>query len=229
MIADFAQRDWIGSIGMRTVFGMEILEEEFGGTMVMLEPGDRLKSVPRSHRKLITAEIEQWWADPIRAMRVVADSAIVPNMGQWFRRMADAGTWSLQLHQSFSGSMQAGYCWSCPDIRGAEVGPPPLKPVVNHLPRELAAYYRLVGFVDWNGFGASGGLCGLDDCIGIDPSPSRLFVFGWSPDGNMLVFHVEGQGGWYDQENGGIRSMGSVADAINWVYGELLADRCPNC
>jgi hypothetical protein len=56
--------------------------------------------------------------------------------------------------------MRAGYWLSCPGIRDAEVAPPAEKPVVKHLPPGLADYYRLVGYVDWIGSGAAGGLDG---------------------------------------------------------------------
>lgn len=113
---------------------MEVTDEEFGGTRVILQPGDSLNSVPPSHRRLVTAEIKAWWADPVRAIRGVADRAGTPNMGRWFGRMADAGSWRLELHLASYGAMRAGYWLSCPGIRGAEVAPPPAKPAVNHLP-----------------------------------------------------------------------------------------------
>ena len=167
---------------------MDLTEEEFGGTLVMLQLGDSLKSVPRSHRRLITPEIEAWWADPIRALRGIADRAVTPNMSQWFRRMADGGSWRLELHKASHGATRAGFWLSCPGTRGAEVGPPPAKPAVKYLPPGLADYYRLVGYVDWMGFGAAGGLDGPQghtpltafnfDYHGADVDLARTFIFG---------------------------------------------------
>lgn len=217
---------------------MDITDEEFGGTLVTLRKGDSLKSVPRSHRKLVTAEIETWWADPLGAVRRVADSAVTPNMAEWFRRMADAGSWRLELHKASYGEMRAGYWLSSPDIRGAEVGPPAAQPAVKHLPTGLADYYRLVEYVDWMGFGAAGGLDGPDghpslagfgyDYHGAEIEPARTFVFGYSPCGDMIVYTADGRGGWLGHENGEVRLLGSVLDTLDWVYGELLADRCPD-
>ena len=44
----------------------------------------------------------------------------------------------------------------------------------------------------------------------------------------MIVYTADGRGGWLCHENGEIRLLGSVLDTIDWVYGELLADRCPD-
>jgi hypothetical protein len=217
---------------------MQLTDEELGGTRVTLHQGDRLRSVPRSHRRLVTAEIEAWWTDPVRAARGVADRAVTPNMGRWFRRMADDGSWRLELHKASHGATRAGYWLSCLGIRGAEVAPPPAKPVVHHLPPGLADYYRLVGYVDWMGFGAAGGLDGCDghapltafslDYHGADVEPACTFAFGCSPSGDMIVYTADGRGGWLCLGNGEIRLLGSVLDAVDWVYGELLADRCPD-
>src|SRR5262245_19960931 len=94
----------------------------------------------------------------MQAIRQVAERASAPNMGQWFRRMADHGTWSLALHKSDFRAMRAGYQLSCPGLRGAEVSPPSKRAITKRVPSELAEYYRLVRFVDWMGFGASGGI-----------------------------------------------------------------------
>jgi hypothetical protein len=217
---------------------MDITDEELGGTRVVLRQGDSLRSVPRSHRRLVTAEIEAWWTDPVRVVRGIADRAVTPNMGQWFRRMADNGSWCLELHKSTHGAMGAGYGLSCPGIRGAEVAPPPAKPVVKHLPAGLLDYYRLVGRVHWMGFGAAGGLDGLDGHMpltafgfnyhGADVELASTFAFGCSLCGDMIVCTADGRGGWLCHENGEIRLLGSVLYTVDWVYGELLADRCPD-
>jgi hypothetical protein len=217
---------------------VEVTDEEFGGTLVILRPGDSLKAVPRSHRRLLTPEIEAWWADPVRAVRGIADRAVTPNMGRWFRRVADAGGWRLELHRAPDGAGRAGYGLSCPGLRGAEVGPPAARPAARHLPPGLAAYYRLVGYVDWMGFGAGGGLAGPDghaplsafafDYHGADVNPARAFVFGHSPCGDMIVYTADGRGGWLNLGSHEVRLLGSALDTVDWVYGELLANRCPD-
>lgn len=218
---------------------MEVSDEEFGGTLVTLQEGDSLKLVPRSHRNLVTAEIKAWWANPVQAVRSVADRAVTPHMRQWFRRMAEAGSWHLELHKaSYGESTRAGYRLSSPGVRGAEVGPPQAKPKAKHLPLALFEYYRLVGFVSWMPFGAAGGLDGPDghmpltafnfDYSGADVNPAAAYVFGWSPCGDMIIYTTDGRGGWLNHGSHEICMLGSVTDALDWVYAELLADRCPD-
>jgi hypothetical protein len=222
-------------------FRMEVTEEEFGGTRVTLGPGDSLKSVPRSHRHLVTPEIKSWWADPVRAVRRVADSAVTPNMGHWFRRMADDGSWELRLHVADGVDVSgAGFRLSCAGIRGAEVGPPTTKPLAKYLPPDLAGYYRLVSFVSWGGFGTVGGLTGptghtplsmfSKEYHGADVNPARTFVFGTDAGGgmHMVICTTDGRGGWLNFSEGEIILLGSVLDTIDWVYSELLADRGPD-
>ncbi|OWK46711.1 hypothetical protein FRUB_00410 [Fimbriiglobus ruber] len=110
--------------------------------------------------------------------------------------------------------------------------------MVNHLPSALSNYYNLIGYVDWMGFGAAGGLDGpvghmpltafKFDYRGAAVDLARTFVFGWSPSGGMIVYTADGLGGWLNQGSHEIRLLGSVTDTIDWVYGELLADRCPD-
>lgn len=223
---------------------MEVTDEEFGGTRVTLGPGDILKAVPRTHRHLLTPEIKAWWKDPVRAVRRVADEAVTPNMGRWFGRMADEENWRLELHIADVVTVTAaGFNWSCPGIRGAEVSPPTAKPLAKNLPprlAEFADYFRLVGYVDWGGFGASGGLSGpsghmpltafAKDYYGADVDPAGTFVFGTNTGSgmNMVIYTADGRGGWLDFESGEIVLLGSVLDTIDWVYGELLADRSPD-
>lgn len=220
---------------------MEVSAEEFGGTRVTLGPGDKLKSVPRSHRKLIAPEIEAWWADPVQVMRRVADRAVTPNMGRCFRRMADDGNWRLELHiADVTTVTAAGFNWSCPGIRGAEVGPPTARPLAKYLPPDLADYYRLVGYVDWGGFGTVGGLTGPTghtplnvlpkQYSGADVDPARTFIIGTNAGGgmNMVVCTTDGRGGWLNFSEGEIALSGSVLNTIDWIYGELLADRSPD-
>lgn len=210
---------------------MEVTDEEFGGTMVTLGPGDSLKAVPRSHRRLVTPEIEAWWVDPVRAIREVAERAVSPNMSEWFRRMAEGGSWRLQFHKASYGVTQAGFWLSCPGIRGAEVGPPSTGLLPKKLPPALSAYYRLVSFVDWMGFGATGGLGGPEGHTSLSDfnvDLAHTFDFGSSPCGDKIIYTADGRGGWFNLGTQEIRILGSITDTIDWVYGELLADHCPD-
>ena len=217
---------------------MEIKEEEFGGVLVVLQEGDSPRAAPRSHRWMITPEIKSWWEDPVGAMRNIADHAICPRMSAWFRRMAKRGEWRLELHLAYHGATQAGFWFTAPGIRGAEVAPPVRRRLPKYLPPDLAAYYRLVGHVDWMGFGAAGRLVGIAnheslkayryEYHGDEVNPAHTYIFGWSPCGDMIVFTKDGRGGWVDHGNGKVHLLGTARDTVNWVYGELMAGRCPD-
>ncbi|MCE9532037.1 MAG: hypothetical protein K8T89_13070 [Planctomycetes bacterium] len=218
---------------------MEVTEEQlYDGVCVILNKGDSLNRVPKTHRRLITPEIREWWHNPNGAMRWVADHAVSPLMGRWFGSMAENGQWRLELHQASHGESRAGFWFTCPDIRGAEVSPPVGKRPSNQLPQELAEYYRLIDYVDWMGFGAAGGFEGGADhtpltnyayeYFGDSVDPASTYIFGWSPCSDMIFYTADGRGGWVCHENGKVKLLGSVLNTIDWVYGELLADRCPD-
>ena len=217
---------------------MEVMDEEFGGTLVVLGAGDTLDSVPKSHRQLITPGIQLWWADPKAAIRRVADENVTPKMSRWFRKLADEGDWQLELHSADHGETRAGFWWECPGVRGAEIGPPSGKALPEEFPVGLRDYYQFVGFVDWMGFGASGGLEGPGGhpalkafnfpLCGDGVDPGDTFIFGWGPGGAMLIYTGAGRGGWVSPGSGKVHLLGSVLETVDWVYGELLADRCPD-
>ena len=92
--------------------------------------------------------------------------------------------------------------------------------------------------VDWMGFGCPGQLYGgtqynsLDDVFYRDDWPdidgSESFVLAAGPDGDMLFFTNDDRAGWAAHDWPETRMLGTVADAINWIYAELLANRCPD-
>ena len=43
----------------------------------------------------------------------------------------------------------------------------------------------------------------------------------------MLVFTMDDRGGWFEHETGEIKWIGSLAETIDWIYTELLANREP--
>ena len=208
---------------------MEVSEEEFGGggTQVLLFKGDNLGEVPESHQKLLTEEIRVWWADPVAAVRSVAERAPTPNMETWFRAMADSELWVLYLHQSVFGTTAAGFYFFPEGIRSGEIAPPMKAPRSELLPQTLADYYRLVDSVHWMMFGTAGGLEGIrgheplttfpNEYFGVDIDPSRITVYGFSPGGDMLVYTDDDRGGWACHENGKIHLLGSILDTIDWV------------
>ena len=218
---------------------MEIEEEEFGGKIVILEEGDDLDAVPKSHRKLLTSEILAWWADPVRAMLNIADRAQSKPMRKWFRALAKHGDWELLLHkQAYTKATQAGFSFNGPNgVRGTEIVPPLSGLVLDHLPPALAVHNSLVQLVDWMGFGCAGQLHGGTEyqplelvVAGDHPEidDEEAFVLAIGPCGDVLFFTTDDRAGWAAHDGPQTRMLGTVADAIDWVYSELLADRCPD-
>ena len=42
-----------------------------------------------------------------------------------------------------------------------------------------------------------------------------------------MVYSNQDRAGWFCHETGQIKWIGSIADMINWVFGELLNNRPP--
>lgn len=206
-------------------------------TTVTLREGDDLGAVPRSHRKLLTPELRTWWNDPRGAMGRVAEAGLGPNTEQWFRTMAERGEWVLNLHKTTYDLNSAGFQVSASEVRGAEVGPPSGEPLAESLPAELAAFYRLVGYLRWADFGTAGGLEAVNSHTslrtyaylfeGMEFDPAGAFLFGWGGSGDMLFYTADGRAGRFSHETGEVALMGSVVEAREWVFDELLAGRRP--
>ncbi|AGA25022.1 hypothetical protein [Singulisphaera acidiphila] len=161
-------------------------------------------------------------------------------MSAWLRALVDDGAWALGLHHSFRGDWNAAaFCWWSDAVASAEIIPP-ARLTSGNLPPALAKYYRLVDSVSWMPFGCAGGLYGR---AGHDPltsfhemyhgcraglDPEATYVFGSAAGGDKLIYTEDGRGGWMSVESGRIRFLGTIEETIDWVYGELLANRSPD-
>jgi hypothetical protein len=217
---------------------MQVEPNEGGGKSVFLTAGDRLSRVPKSHRELITPLIEEVFADPIGHFHELALAVrSFPAFSKWLKELLKEGLWALWLHRGDPPSWtEVGFYFLSEKVRTAEITPSGRK-VPRRLPSALREYYSLVDRVSWMPFGCAGNLDGADEhpsltnfdfeYHGADIDPAKTFVFGWSPGGDMLIYTQDDRGGWLCHENGKIYLLGSVRETINWVYEELLADRCP--
>lgn len=219
---------------------MLIEDNEGGGSSVFVFAGDGLGEVPESHRGLITPGLRKAFVDPPAYFRRIAETCPFPNMAAWLRALLGEGAWALGLHRSFRPEWSAaGYCWWSDHVRSAEIAPPGGR-TPRGLPAALKGYYSLVDRVSWMPFGGGGGLSGRaghDPLAAFDPmyhgrgaglDPKKTFVFGGSSGGDMLIYTKDGRGGWLCHENGKIHILGTIEEAIDWVYAELLADRSPD-
>jgi hypothetical protein len=215
---------------------MDIEPNEAGGETAVLRAGDRLAAVPRSHRRLLSAPVRAVFGDVPSHFTEIAARCPFPNMGRWLRSLVESGRWELQLVRGPDGAdIRAGFHWTSDRVRGATVTLP-----VEHtyeLPATLRKYHALVNEVDWMGWPAAGGLWGVGawvspgafafDFRGDPIDPRRTFQLGGSLCGDMLVFTLDDRAGWLRLGSHEVRMIGSIADAIDWVFGELLARRVP--
>lgn len=216
----------------------DIVDNEGGGTTVRLTKGDSLDDVPGAYQRLITEPIRKAFEDPLGYFSSLAAEAPVPAMKRWLQAVLCGKDWELHLHQgSPEERTSAGYCWWSDSVRSAEVAPPDQVRGKMLLPI-LDSYFSIVDHVQWLPFGCAGGLSGCGEHTplttfpceyhGAEIDPEKTFVLGWSPGGNMLIYTTDDRGGWVCHENGKVHLLGSVADTLEWVYSQLLADECPD-
>ncbi len=212
-------------------------DNDGGGKSVILIAGDSLKKVPKSHRMLITAPLREAFADPTGYFCEIADRCPFPTMAVWLKALIEEEEWELVLHRGVPESWTAaGIRWWSDRVRSAVITPSDGQ-VSTSLPPALGRYSALVDDVSWMPFGLAGGLYGVGDRMpltdfyytyqGAPIDPSRTFVLGSSFCGDMLIYTEDGRGGWLCHENGKIHLLGTIEETIEWVYGELQADRCP--
>jgi hypothetical protein len=220
---------------------MRFDENVGGGDTVVVEPGDDLTDVPPSHLDLITPQIRKAFADPVQCFRDIAGRSQFRELSRWLNALIEDGAWELELNR---GALEderrswtmTGFRWMTRSVHDAVVGLPS-PPGANSFPNTLADYYELVGFVHWSVFGGAGGLDGADShtpitewphYANLQDNPHELFAWGWGYGGDMLVYSTRDRGGWLGHETGAIHWLGSIEDAINWVFAELSAAKAPD-
>lgn len=220
---------------------MEVYDNDGGGKTFVLDAGDDLRAVPRSHRKLVTDDIRKVLEDPPAYFTRMAKRTPFPKMAAWLHRILETGGWQLKLARgSMADHYQAGFSLKAPEVRGATVGMPDRKPPawVDALPDDLVALYEMVGFVDWMGFGTAGSVFPLTSMTTLtiyegdfrgDPiDPARTVIWGTDNGDNLIADVDNDRGGWFGLGWAEIRMMGTVRDTIDWLFGELLAGRGPS-
>jgi len=217
---------------------MLVEKNEAGGKSVFLSAGDSLAKIPKTHRDLLTPRIQEVFADPEEHFRRVADACPFSKMAAWLRALMSEGAWVLALHRGKPATWtEAGFLWFSESVYGAEITPAK-EEIPSTIPSVLRKYYSLVDGVRWMDFGSAGGLNGCGEHTpltefshykfhGADIDPAKAFIFGWSPCGDMLIYTTDDRGGWVCHENGKVHLLGTIKDTIQWVYAELLANRCP--
>jgi len=196
---------------------VKVKENEAGGTTVIVERGDDLKEVPRSHQGLITASLREAFADPTEHFSRMAKRCPFAQMARWLRALVEENQWELRLNQGVPEEWTlAGFRWSSQQVRGATVDLP-FGVDLSALPSELKEYFKLVDEVNWNGFGCAGEMKGAGehtpltafqfDYRGAKVDLAASFVLGTS-NGDMLIYTRDGRGGWLCLETHNIHLWG---------------------
>jgi hypothetical protein len=213
-------------------------ENAAGGTSLVLGPGDSLDEVPASHADMVTADIRHVFRDPIAHFREIARQCRIPSVAQWLSALVASGKWNLVLDECWmmERSTQASFYLPSKDVQSAFISPA-LDATRTHSLPAFAHYYSLVDVVHWDSFGCAGGLAGREGhvplsargvrCRSKDFPIQETSVFGGSACGDMLIYTRAGDAGFLSHESGDAYSLGKVDQALNYVFGELLARRTP--
>jgi hypothetical protein len=211
------------------------------GDLLIVDPGEDLDAVPEKFREALTPFVRTVFANPARSFRQAARRCPLKQMGRWFRAIASEDRWELQLLQHSIYS-RAGFCWKPKQVRGALVGlcdDPAQYRLFGDVSQELLGFYQVVQFLLWKGFYRSGGVsgpgthmpvsCSEYNCDDTAVDPRCTYQMGHSSRGDVLIYTTDDRGGWLRPRTGKVILLGSVAEMLDWVFGELLAGREPKC
>jgi hypothetical protein len=218
---------------------MNVVPNQAGGTTIVLKAGEGLDTVPESHRDLVTPALRVAFADPIAYFGQIAARAPIAELGKWLKALVAGGKWSLLLHEGFmmERELLATFQWQSRDVRSAAISLPQesLSPRLSEVMRQ---YYSLVDVVHWDDYGCAGGILGQYQHIrliafsGLRPKrkgydPKNYVVWGNSSCGDMLIYTTAGKAAYLSHENGKVNALGTMEEALNWVFDELLQYRTP--
>ena len=216
---------------------METFEfNEAGSTSIYLNATDELGAVPAPHSDLLTDAIRQQFNDPLAILRNAVQHNPFPEMERWLNALLASADWRLEIdHANPPMTGRAGYYFDSEEVLGATVNAAQPN-VPTGYPEALRKYYSLVDQVDWMGCFCSGKLYAADAHTPLsdmpnnfhsnDLDPSSSFIWGDDPSGQMLVWCRDDRCGWISH-SGRFHSLGTIADAIDWMFGKLNASDCP--
>ncbi|MDX1943786.1 MAG: hypothetical protein SFU86_00140 [Pirellulaceae bacterium] len=217
---------------------MKLYPNQAGGQTVELSTGDDLDEVPESHRDLVSDTLRQAFADPPTWFREIAERSTIPELSQWLTALIANAQWRLLLHEGFmyDRSTLAAFCWHSTTVTSAMVSLPAtyLSP---RLPEGLRGFHSLVDSVHWDAFGYAGGVLGSQSHIPLTAfdsrpkkkgfNPQQCVVWGNSSCGDLLIYTQAGKAGFLSHESGKVQSLGTIDEAIRWVFQQLLANQTP--
>lgn len=218
---------------------MKVVPNQAGGTTIVLQAGENLDAVPESHRELVTPALGVAYADPVSHFGQIAERAQIAEFAKWLKALVAGGKWSLLLHEGFMMDREilAAFQWHSREVRGAAISlsQESLSP---RLPEAMRHFYSLVDVVHWDNYGFGGGILGQPQHIplvafsGLRPKrkgfdPKKCVVWGSSSCGDMLIYTTAGKAAFLSHENGKVNLLGTIEEALAWVFQLLLENRTP--
>lgn len=213
-----------------------------GGESIWLKPSESLADVPATHQSLITSEIRTAFAAPEEYFLALAARTPLPGFQNYLQQLVTDGRCALILATAdeMFGGPSAAFQWWQP---GRGDGPRNLliEPGCSNLDGiSGVAFQQLfsqVRWLHWDEIGYGGGLFRSGEYPSLQhygaTSSSKRFpvtttrVFGSSACGDMLIYNADGEAGYMSHETGEAYSLGSITDALNWIFNELRQGRTP--
>lgn len=215
---------------------------QLGGETVWVLPEDELAEVPASHYGLLTQDIRDAFENPQGYLLGLSVYTTLPAFAKYLNLLIKEARCALMLATAdeMFGGPQAAFHWSA---RGWSNNPHSIFIEPGEWESEVfpaAGFQQLfsqVRWVHWGELGSSGGLFHLDQqptlqhygaiCESQQFPVATTRVFGSSACGDMLIYNSQGEAGFLSHENGQAYSLGSVSDALNWIFDELRQGRAP--
>lgn len=213
-----------------------------GGDNLWVLPEDELSEVPASHRGLLNSDIRDAFENPQGYLLKLAVNTQLPAFAKFLNLLIKEARCALMLataDEMFGGPQAAFHWWP----RGRATIPHRIFIEPGECdPKDFATVgfqqlFSQVRWVHWAEFGFGGGLFRPSDHSTLKhwgaTSKSKLFptaitrIFGSSTCGDMLIYNAKGEAGFLSHENGKAYSLGSVTDALNWIFDELRQGRTP--
>jgi hypothetical protein len=218
---------------------MKTVQNQAGGATVIVVAGDDLSAVPTSHREMISPAVRAAFNDPVAYFQKIAFRSQIPELTKWLTALIAEKKWTLLLHEGFmfDRSLMAAFHWNCSHAVSAMISLP-RESLSQRVPTGFRHYFSLVGAVHWDDFGCAGGLLDSQDQIplaafstprpkrkGFDPS--KCVVWGNSIGGDMLIYTTAGKAGFLSHESGKVQALGTIEEALSWVFEKLAANSKP--
>lgn len=210
------------------------------GTLILVQ-GDPVDAIPESHRAMLTEAARALFADPPAYFTRLAALCPFPQMACWLTAVAADQRGELHLIPRYPGGKfgSCGY-YTQPIGMHSVLYFPPLPSDDYDLgaaPADLQAYYRLVSTLRW-GYPGHGG---MKDVFGLMPlelsdefsaeatglDGAATLDWGSTAAGEAFWYTDAGRAGLLRWEGLMVKPLGSIADAIDWIFGLLIAGQAP--